>query len=57
MNKDGTYTVYLKIIEPIQPLLELKFVVPNRQAAKDRYKKWDEKAANVYSLIYDNLVD
>ncbi len=57
MNKDGTYTVYLKIIEPVQPLLELKFVVPNRQAAKDIYKKWEEKAANVYSLIYDNLVD
>ena len=57
MNKDGTYTVYLKIIEPIQPLLELKFVVPNRQAAKDVYKKWEEKAANLYSLIYDNLVD
>lgn len=57
MNKDGTYTVYLKIIEPIQPLLELKFVVPNRQAAKDIYKKWEQKAANVYSLIYDNLVD
>ena len=57
MNKDGTYTVYLKIIEPIQPLLELKFVVPNRQAAKDIYKKWEEKAANLYSLIYDNLVD
>ncbi|PWM70398.1 MAG: hypothetical protein DBX59_11130 [Bacillota bacterium] len=57
MNKDGTYTVYLKIIEPIQPLLELKFVVPNRQAAKDVYKKWEEKAANLYSLIYENLVD
>ena len=27
MNKDGTYTVHLKIIEPAQPLLELKFVV------------------------------
>jgi len=57
MNKDGTYTVYLKIIEPIQPLLELKFVVPNRQAAKDIYKKWEEKAAGVYSTIYDSLVD
>lgn len=57
MNKDGTYTVYLKIIEPAQPLLELKFVVPNRQTAKNIYKKWEEKAANVYANIYDNLVD
>ncbi len=57
MNKDGTYTVYLKIIEPVQPLLELKFVVPNRQTAKDIYKKWEEKAASVYTMIYDNIVD
>ena len=57
MNKDGTYTVSLKIIEPAQPLLELKLVVPNRQIAKDIYKKWDEKAADTYRTIYENLVD
>ena len=57
MNKDGTYTVYLKIIEPVQPVLELKLVVPNRQTAKDIYKKWNEKAADVYRTVYENLVD
>lgn len=57
MNKDGTYTVFLKIIEPSQPILELKIVVPNRQAAKDIYKKWDEKATGIYTLLYENLVD
>ena len=57
MNKDGTYTVYLKIIEPAQPVLELKLVVPNRQIAKDIYKKWGEKATDVYRNIYENLVD
>ncbi len=57
MNKDGTYTVYLKIVEPAQPLLEIKLVVPNRQTAKNIYKKWEEKAANVYSTVYDCLVD
>ena len=57
MNKDGTYTVYLKIIEPAQPVLELKLVVPNRQIAKDIYKKWGEKAVDVYRNIYENLVD
>jgi hypothetical protein len=57
MNKDSTYTVYLKINDTNQPLLELKFNVPNRQTAKNIYKKWDEKAGNIYSLIYDNLVD
>ena len=57
MNKDGTYTVFLKIIEPAQPVLELKLVVPNRQIAKDIYKKWDEQATGVYRIIYENLVD
>ncbi len=57
MNKDGTYTVYLKIIEPAQPVLELKLVVPNRQIAKDIYKKWGEKAIDVYRNIYESLVD
>jgi len=57
MNKDGTYTVYLKIIEPVQPVMELKLVVPNRQIAKDIYKKWGEKASGVYGSIYESLVD
>ena len=57
MNKDGTYTVYLKIIEPVQPILELKLVVPNRQTAKDTYKKWAEKAVDVYRNLYENLID
>ena len=42
MNKNGTYTVYLKIIEPSQPLLELKLVVPDRKTAKSIYKKWQK---------------
>lgn len=57
MNKDGTYTVYLKIIEPVQPVLELKLVVPNRQTAKDIYKQWGEKATPVYRALYESLVD
>lgn len=57
MNKDGTYSVYLRIVEPTQPLLELKFNVPTRQMAKNIYKDWEEKAGNVYSIIYDALID
>ena len=57
MNKDSTYTVYLKIHDVARPMLELKFNVANRQTAKNIYKKWEEKAANLYALIYDNLVD
>ena len=57
LNKDGTYTVYLKILAPVQPMLELKFVVPDRKTANKIYKKWEEKAADVYSVIYENLCD
>ncbi len=56
-NKDGTYTVFLKILAPVQPLMELKFVVPDRKTANKIYKKWEEKAADVYSAIYENLCD
>ena len=38
-NKDGTFTVALKILAPVQPLLELKFVVPDKKTAKAIYKK------------------
>ncbi len=56
-NKDGTYTVFLKILAPVQPMLELKFVVADKKTANKIYKKWEEKAADVYSVIYENLVD
>ena len=56
-NKDGTYTVSLKILAPVQPILELIFVVPDKKTAKTIYKKWEEKAADVYSAIYENLCD
>lgn len=57
MNRDGTYTVYLKIVEPSQPILELKLVVADRLTAKNIYRKWEEKAGNVYATVYDCLVD
>ncbi|MBO4323295.1 MAG: DUF4364 family protein [Clostridia bacterium] len=57
MNKDGTYTVFLKIIELSKPLLELKIVVPNRQTAKDIYKKWEDKADDVFAGLYEDLID
>ena len=56
-NVDGTFTVVLKILAPVQPLLELKFVVPDKKTAKAIYKKWEEKAADLYSVIYENLCD
>ena len=57
MNKDGSYTVYLKILEPVGAQLELKLAVPGRQIAKNIFNKWEDKAENVYRAIYDNIVD
>ncbi len=57
LNKDGTYTVFLKILNPLQPMLELKFVVPDKKTANYIYKKWEDKASELYSVIYETLVD
>ena len=57
LNKDGTYTVFLKIMAPVQPMLELKFVVPDKKTAQNIYKSWELKASELYSAIYDTLVD
>lgn len=57
MNKDGTYTVYLKIMELAVPQFELKLIVPSRPIAKNIYKKWSDKAEGLFSAIYDHLVD
>ncbi|MGN0822686.1 MAG: DUF4364 family protein [Candidatus Gallimonas sp.] len=56
-NKDGTYTVFLKILAPVQPMLELKFVVPDKKTASNIYKKWEDKASELYSVVYETLVD
>ncbi len=56
-NKDGTYTVFLKILAPVQPMLELKFVVPDKKTANAIYKKWEDKASELYSVVFDTLVD
>lgn len=56
-NADGTYTVFLKILAPVQPMLELKFVVPDKKTAQNIYKNWECKASELYSAIYDTLVD
>ena len=56
-NVDGTYTVYLKILAPVQPMLELKFVVPDKKTAQHIYKNWESKASDLYSAIYETLVD
>ncbi len=56
-NLDGTYTVFLKILTPVQPMLELKFTIPDKKTAQNIYKNWESKASELYSAIYETLVD
>ncbi|MBO4570046.1 MAG: DUF4364 family protein [Clostridia bacterium] len=56
-NEDGSYTVLLKILDPTGTKLELKLNVANRQIAQDIYKKWEQKASQVYGALYDILLD
>ena len=56
-NADGSYTVLMKIVEPLGTKLELKLNVPNRAVAKQIYKRWEEKASDVYASIYNILID
>ena len=56
-NADGTYTVQLKIIDPVSTTLEIKLNVANRHKAKTVLNKWEEKAAQVYYALYEMLID
>lgn len=56
-NADGSYTVLVKIVEPLGTKLELKLNAPNRAVAKQIYKRWEEKASDVYAAIYNILID
>lgn len=56
-NKDGTYTVWLRIVEPSTTPLEIKFVVANNRTAKYIHENWEKKAAAVYMLLNDQLTE
>ena len=58
-NQDGSYTVTLKIKEPLSAnsLMTLKLKLPTRQSALETSKKWTEKAPLIYENIYDTLLD
>lgn len=56
-NSDGTYTVWLRIIEPTSTLFDLKLIVPNVSTAKHIHLSWEQKAANVYLSVHNQLVD
>lgn len=56
-NADGTYTVLMRIVDPLGTKLELKLNVANRAIAKVVYNKWEERASKVYASLYDLLID
>lgn len=55
-NKDGSYTVILKIVEPTSTDLEIKLNASSQQMAKDIQRNWQENASKVYASIYDTLL-
>ena len=56
-NPDGTYTVQLKIVDPVQTTLELKLNVANRNTARMVHDKWEKKAAQIYGFLHEELID
>jgi len=56
-NKDGSYTVILKILEPTGTQLEIKLNVANRGEAKKVFNKWNDSAGEVYGALYTLLID
>lgn len=56
-NKDGSYTVNLKIIDPFGSKLELELNVANRAEAVTAFKRWNDSASDVYASIYQILID
>ena len=56
-NADGTYTVVLKISDVTQQILEIKMQVNTRNDAINIYRKWEERAGNIYASLLEQLSD
>lgn len=56
-NMDGSYTVILKISDSGTVIMDLKLVVPTRAAANRIYNNWETKAAQVYGMLYETIVE
>lgn len=58
-NEDGSYTVDLKILEPMttESIFSLKLKTDTRHGAMIACKKWRELAANIYEQVYSKLID
>ena len=58
-NEDGSYTVDLKILEPLttESIFTLSIKTDTRHNASIACKKWRETAANVYEYIYSKIIE
>lgn len=56
-NSDGTYTVQLKITDWAQTPISLTVVVPDKETAKRTIECWKNKAAEIYTFIYERLTE
>ncbi len=57
LNPDKSYTCTLKIVDSMKTTLDLKINVPNKEIAKEVAKKWETNAAQIYTMLYEQLVD
>ncbi len=58
-NEDGSYTVDLKILEPLttESIFSLSIKCDTRHNATIACKRWRELAANVYENVYNKIMD
>ena len=58
-NEDGSYTVELKIYEPLitKPMFSLNIKAPSRQAANEAIHKWKVNAPTIYEIIFEKLIN
>ncbi len=58
-NEDGSYTVDLKILEPLttESIFSLSIKSDTRHNATTACKRWRELAANVYEYVYSKIID
>lgn len=58
-NEDGSYTVDLKILEPLttESIFELSIKADTRHNAAVACKRWRELAANIYEYVYSKIIE
>ncbi len=56
-NLDGSVNVELKIVDPTKQVLKIEINVSDKQSAKSICSIWEEKAAQVYTAIFDIITE